>query len=89
MIYPNYLIILIRKDKYYSFDNDKKILEYLNFKNKLYILRKNSINYLVLDELDIIEMYEYENNKLDKYLYLLYLDKILKMIITSCNYDLL
>ena len=80
---------MIRKDKYYSFDNDRKILEYLNFKNKLYILKKKNINYLVLDELDIVEKYEYENNKLDKYLYLVYLDEILKKIITSCNYDLL
>ena len=57
-IYPNYVVLLIHKNKYYSYDIDRKILNYIKFKNKIYILRKKHINYLVLDELDISE-YDY------------------------------
>ena len=40
-------------------EEDRKILEYIKFKNKTSILRKIKINYLVLDELDFVEKYEY------------------------------
>ena len=55
-IYPNYLILLIKNNKYYTFDEDKLIFNYL--KRKL-----NNINYIILDNLDIIVKKEYENNK--------------------------
>ena len=56
-VYPDYVVLLIKKNKYYSYSKDKKILEYIKFNNNTYILRKKKINYLVLDELDIIEKY--------------------------------
>ena len=46
-LYPNYLILLIKNNKYYTFDEDKIIFNYL--KRKL-----NNINYIILDNLDII-----------------------------------
>ena len=54
-IYQNYLILIIKNSKYYTFDEDKLIFNYL--KRKL-----NNINYIILDNLDIIVKKEYENN---------------------------
>ena len=54
-IYQNYLILIIKNNKYYTFDEDKLIFNYL--KRKL-----NNINYIILDNLDIIVKKEYENN---------------------------
>ena len=56
-IYPNYLILLIKNNKYYTFDEDKIIFNYIN-RN----LNKYEINYIILDNLDIIVKKEYENN---------------------------
>ena len=90
-IYPNYLILLYKKGRYYSYGNDSKILRYIKFKNKLRYLDKNRINYLVLDNLDIVIKKEYDDNKLDKYLYLVYLNEIFNEIkvVMSYKYDLL
>lgn len=90
-VYPDYVVLLIKKDKYYSFDEDKEVLLYIGFKNKTNILRKKKINYLVLDELDIIEKYEYLDNELERYLYLTYMKKIFDKIkvVMSYKYDLL
>lgn len=90
-VYPNYVVLLIKKNKYYSYGKDRKVLEYIGFKNKTNILRKNKINYLVLDELDIIERYEYSDNELNRYLYLIRINKILSEIkvVMSFKYDLL
>ena len=90
-IYSDYIVLLIKKNKYYTYGEDKKVLKYIGFKNNTYILRKKKINYLVLDELDIIEMYEYEDNELNRYLYLVYLEKIFDEIkvVMSYKYDLL
>ena len=46
-IYQNYLILIIKNNKYYTFDEDKLIFNYL--KRKL-----NNINYIILNNLDII-----------------------------------
>lgn len=60
-LYPNYLILLIKNNKYYTFDEDKIIFNYIN-RN----LNRYEINYIILDNLDIIVKKEYENNN---YLY--------------------
>lgn len=90
-VYPDYVVLLVRKGKYYSYGSDRKILEYIKFKNKTSILRKKKINYLVLDELDIIEKYEYLENELDRYLYLICMNIIFDEIkvVMSSKYDLL
>ena len=86
-----YIIDIVKKNKYYSYGRDRDILNYISFKNKTYIIRKKKINYLVLDELDIIEKYEYIDNQLDKYMYLVYMKKIFDNIkvVMSYKYDLL
>ena len=90
-VYPDYLILLYKKGKYYTFGKDRRVLEYIKFNNKTNILRKYRINYLVLDELDIIEKYEYLNNELDRYLYLIRMKKMLDKlkVVMSYKYDLL
>ena len=50
-IYKDYVVLIYRKKKYYSYDKDKIILDYIGFNNKLYILRKYNINFIILDDL--------------------------------------
>ena len=90
-VYPDYVVLLVKKNKYYSYSIDRKVLDYIKFKDKTYILRKKHINYLVLDELDIVEKYEYSDNQLDRYIYLVNMKKILDEIkvVMSSKYDLL
>jgi len=90
-VYPDYIVLLIKKDKYYSYGKDRKILEYIKFKNKTSIIRKMKINYLVLDELDIVEKYEYLDNALDRYMCLVGINNIFDKIkvVMSLDYDLL
>jgi len=90
-VYPKYIIILLKKGNPYSFGTDRKILKFVDFKETVGILQKREINYLVLDGLDIIEKYEYNNNNYDKYLYLVKLNKIFDEIkvIMSKKYDML
>lgn len=90
-VYPDYLILLLKKDKYYSYGNDRRVLEYIKFNNKTNVLKKKKINYLVLDELDIVEKCEYKDNSLNKYLNLIRIRKILYEIkvVMSQKCDLL
>jgi len=90
-VYPNYVVLLFKNDKYYSYGKDRKILDYIKFKNKTSILRKRRINYLVLDELDIVEKYDYLDNQLDKYVYLVRMKRIFDEIrvVMSSKYDVL
>lgn len=79
-VYSDYIVILVKKDRLYSYDIDMKLLKYLKFNNKVNILKKLKINYLILDNLDIIEINNYKNNNLYKYMNILYLNKIFKEI---------
>ena len=65
-IYKDYIIFIVKKDKYYTLDNDKLICNYydINIKN----INKFNINYLVLDNLDIVEIKEYNDNSYYEYL---------------------
>ena len=42
-IYKDYIVLIMKNKKYYYFDKDKRILDYINFNNKLYLLKKYSI----------------------------------------------
>ena len=90
-VYSDYVVLLVKNNRYYSYARDRSVLEYIRFKNKTSILRKKRINYLVLDELDIVEKYEYSGNELDRYLYLIRMKKIFDEIkvVMSSKYDLL
>lgn len=76
-IYGDYLVIIKRKNRYYSFGNDKGILDYIGFRGKLYILKRYGINYIILDDLEIIDMGNFIINNYYRYLYLSYIKRIL------------
>ena len=76
-IYKDYIVLIIKNKKYYSFDKDKKILDYINFNNKPYLLKKYSINFIVLDNLEILSINNYNVNNYYKYLYISYVKDIL------------
>lgn len=60
-LYPNYLIVIKVKDKIKFIGIDKKIVDtfgYLNLKNT---------NKLLLDNLAILKIEEYNNNQYDEY----------------------
>ena len=72
-LYPNYLILLIKNNKYYTFDEDKIIFNYIN-RN----LNRYEINYIILYNLDIIVKKEYENNNYLNYYFKINLINILE-----------
>ncbi len=76
-IYKDYIVLIMKNKNYYSFDKDKRILDYINFDNKLYLLKKYSINFIVLDNLEILSINNYEVNNYYKYLYMSYIKDIL------------
>ena len=78
--FPGYIVFLVVKRKYVTYDNDLEILKYIKYKDKLSLLDKYKINYLVLDNLDIIIQKKFEDNNYYKYLYLIKLDKVIKEI---------
>ena len=57
-LYPNYVIIILKKDEYITFDIDNKIVKLIDYK-----FNKYNINYLILDNLEIIKIIKYTNNK--------------------------
>ena len=81
-------IVLIKgKNGYISFDRDLQILKYIKFEfNYAYCnlnyLDKYNVNYIVLDNLDVVIGKKYKVNNYMKYLKLSYLYKIL-MVITK------
>lgn len=76
-IYKDYIVLIMKNKNYYCFDKDKRILDYINFDNKLYLLKKYSINFIVLDNLEILSINNYEVNNYYKYLYMSYIKDIL------------
>ena len=84
-LYKDYIVLIYKEKKYYSFDSDKRILDYIDFNNKLYKLKKYSINFIVLDDLEIIGMANYKDNNYNKYLYISYIKDILIRIKRSLN----
>ena len=79
-IYPDYIVLLTRKNKYITFDIDLKLIDYLEVDEDLNILDKLHINYLVLDDLEIINIKSYKYNNYDKYCLGLVINKVVKKI---------
>ena len=79
-IYPDYIVLLTRKNKYITFDIDLKLIDYLEVDEDLTILDKLHINYLVLDDLEIINIKSYKDNNYDKYCLGLVINKVVKKI---------
>ena len=73
-LYPKTIIIIKQKEKYISFDIDKDILTFIDDYS---VLDKYHINYMIIDNLDIIKFQKYQNNDYDKYMYISKLVKLL------------
>lgn len=65
-IYKDYIIFIVKKDKYYMFGNDALICKHFDIDVRN--VKKININYLILDNLDIIEIKKYDNNLYYEYL---------------------
>lgn len=78
-IYNNYLVIIYRLGNYYSFYSDKEIIKYIKFKGNTRILKQKRINYLILNNLDIVEINNYNNNTYDYYLMIVIIIKVLRV----------
>lgn len=76
-LYPNYLVIIKYNDKFKSFRMDCLLLNYLIDNNKIKKLNKLKINYVILNNLDIIEINEYLNNNYYRYIKVSYLNMVL------------
>ena len=79
-IYTDYIVLLTRKNKYITFDIDLKLTDYLEVDEDLTILDKLHINYLVLDDLEIINIKSYKDNNYNKYCLGFVLNKVIKKI---------
>ena len=79
-LYDDYLILIKKKNKYLSYENDKEILDYIKF-SKVKELKKRKINYLILENLDIIEMIDNkEKNKYYTYFIKVKIKRMLEII---------
>lgn len=79
--YPNYLILIVKNKQLISYGIDKKILEYLNIE-KIREINKFKINYIILENINIINKKEFLGNNYRLYYKRL---KITKLIIKICN----
>ena len=79
-IYSDYLVIIYRLGNYYSFSYDKNILKYIKFKGNTNIIKRRRINYLVLNNLYIIEINKYKDNRYDYYLKIICIIKVINYI---------
>ena len=78
-VYNNYLVIIYRLGNYYSFYSDKEIIKYIKFKGNTRLLKQKRINYLILNNLDIVEINNYNNNTYDYYLMIVIIIKVLRV----------
>ncbi|MDD2208461.1 MAG: hypothetical protein PHG03_00740 [Bacilli bacterium] len=77
--YNNYLLLVKKKDKYHTFNYDKLILNFINFKN-IRDLQKNKINYIIIDNLEIEFISENEDNNYQLYLLRAFFINMIKQI---------
>lgn len=71
-LFPNYLVIFIKKEKYWTMGIDKKLLKYQ---------KNNDIDYVVINELNKPEIYKGTVNNYDFYVYRDFLLDLIKKII--------
>ena len=89
MVHSDYVILIKSKDGYVTYDNDNLICNYIDFydkkvRNRFWLFTKFRINYLVLDELDIIDLKKFKDNNYVKYVYI----TNLKMVVNKLNRQL-
>ena len=76
-VYPNTLLIFIKNNKYFCIDNDYYIYKYFN--NDIKQLRLNNIDYIIIDNLNIIEKSFNKNNYYNKYYKLILIKRFMKV----------
>ena len=94
-VHPNYIVFIKVNDKYVTYGLDLDIVNYLIDKNRVYsykwkkykkvnrfkLLDKERINYLILDNLDMVVKKDYNmDNSYDRYMTLIVLNKIIRSI---------
>ncbi|MCI2042304.1 MAG: hypothetical protein LKJ84_05085 [Bacilli bacterium] len=79
------MLLLIKKDKLLSFNIDNRIISILSSSsnNILEVLTTNSINYIIVDNLDIIEIKSFTNNNYNLYKKKAYLITLSNIIINK------
>ena len=76
-LYPRSLVIIKSNDKYKSFRKDGVLLDYIIDNFNLNKISKFKINYIILENLDIIEEKEFVDNNYYKFIKVAYLNKVL------------
>lgn len=86
-LYKDYLLLIIKKDKLLSFNIDNRIISILSSSsnNILEVLTTNSINYIIVDNLDIIEIKTFTNNSYNLYKKKAYLITLSNIIINKAH----
>ena len=79
------MLLFIKKDKLLSFNIDNRIISILSSSsnNILEVLTTNSINYIIVDNLDIIEIKTFTNNSYNLYKKKAYLITLSNIIINK------
>ena len=67
-IYPNRVIMILKKGEYYVFGESELILDYIKFKGNTLKLKDKHINYIVVCNMDIVEKYTVSDNRYEEYL---------------------
>ena len=77
------MLLFTKKDKLLSFNIDNRIISILSSSsnNILEVLTTNSINYIIVDNLDIIEIKSFTNNNYNLYKKKAYLITLSNIII--------
>ena len=76
-LYPNYLVIIKYNDKVKSFRMDGLLLNFLIDNNIIKKLNKLKINYVIVNNLDIIDTKDYLNNNYYRFIKVSYLNMVL------------
>lgn len=84
-LYKDYLLLFNKKDNLLSFNIDNRIISILSSSsnNILEVLTTNSINYIIVDNLDIIEIKTFTNNSYNLYKKKAYLITLSNIIINK------
>ena len=79
------MLLFIKKDNLLSFNIDNRIISILSSSsnNILEVLTTNSINYIIVDNLDIIEIKTFTNNSYNLYKKKAYLITLSNIIINK------
>lgn len=76
-LYPRSLVIIKSDDRYKSFRKDGVLLDYIIYNFNLNKISKFKINYIIVENLDIIDEKEFVDSNYYKFIKVAYLSKVL------------